>query len=230
MRKVQNLGDHRNKGRCVHCGAAQETVDHNPSRVFLDTPLPPDIPASPACTSCNNGFSADEAYTACLIECAATVSCEPDGVERPKIAALLRRDPALRALMSAARRDGPEGPLWQFDQERISRIIVKLARGHAAFEMNEPQTQEPARVTFVPLVSLTEEQLASFEDDLPEMGFYPEIASRAFNRIGVADGKIVFPGWLTVQEGRYRYAVRQAPGMWVRMVIREYLACEVIWG
>ena len=35
--------------------------------------------------------------------------------------------------------------------------------------------------------------------------------------------------WLIVQEGRYRYRVTQGDGLWVRIVIREYLAAEVWW-
>ena len=37
--------------------------------------------------------------------------------------------------------------------------------------------------------------------------------------------------WVEVQEGRYRYlAVDDAGGSWIKMVIGEYLACEVIWS
>jgi hypothetical protein len=34
--------------------------------------------------------------------------------------------------------------------------------------------------------------------------------------------------WQDVQPGRYRYLVMEAPTT-VRMVLSEYLACEVVW-
>src|ERR1019366_4307554 len=104
MRKVQNHGDDRNKGTCVHCGGIFETVDHNPSRVFLDDPLPPDLPTSPSCLTCNNSFSTDEAYLACLVECASIGDSNLDAIQRAKIADLLRRDTGLLMRMQMARR------------------------------------------------------------------------------------------------------------------------------
>jgi hypothetical protein len=35
--------------------------------------------------------------------------------------------------------------------------------------------------------------------------------------------------WITVQADRYRYLASTAQGTVVRIVIREYLACEVLW-
>ncbi|OHB79851.1 MAG: hypothetical protein A2Z25_03670 [Planctomycetes bacterium RBG_16_55_9] len=35
--------------------------------------------------------------------------------------------------------------------------------------------------------------------------------------------------WITVQEGRYRYAVDQDGGVCVRLVLSEYLGCTVEW-
>ena len=36
-------------------------------------------------------------------------------------------------------------------------------------------------------------------------------------------------GWVVVQPDRYRYAVVETGGVVVRMVLSEYLACEVVW-
>lgn len=64
--------DERLKGSCVYCGGPPETVDHVPSRVFLDDPLPENLPVVEACRECNGGFSLDEEYLACLLECVMT--------------------------------------------------------------------------------------------------------------------------------------------------------------
>jgi hypothetical protein len=37
-------------------------------------------------------------------------------------------------------------------------------------------------------------------------------------------------GWIVVQEGRYRFLASTGDGILVRMVLSEYLACEVVWS
>jgi len=56
MRQVPNYGDDQNKGFCVHCGGADESRDHVPSKVFLDEPFPENLPVSPSCLKCNNSL------------------------------------------------------------------------------------------------------------------------------------------------------------------------------
>lgn len=138
MRKVQNFGDSRNKGYCVHCGGPKQSLDHAPSIVFLDEPLPPDLLASPSCMNCNQSFSNDEAYLACLLECVVCGSVDTERLERRKIARLLQRRPSLVAeLTSLCRHDG-DRTIFSFDRHRVENVILKLARCHVAFELNEP--------------------------------------------------------------------------------------------
>ena len=68
MQQLRCYGDDRNKGFCVHCGGPSETVDHVPSKVLLDEPYPENLMAASACRKCNNDFSIDEEYLACLLE------------------------------------------------------------------------------------------------------------------------------------------------------------------
>ena len=226
MRRVQSFSDDRFKGFCVHCGGPNETVDHNPSKVFLDEPFPPDLPASPACVACNNGFSPDEAYLACLVECAATGKLEPEDIERSKVAGLLRRDGRLRGEMRAARQETATGLTWQADVERVQRVVLKLARGHAAFEI-EPKLDMPSELIILPLHLLPEKHRRDFEeDDSGVVDVWPELGSRAMNRMFVGmEGN----EWLVVQDGRYRYKVTWTDNIVVRLVIREYLAAVVVW-
>ena len=62
--------DERLTGKCIYCGRNPETRDHVPSRVLLDKPFPDNLPVVDACRTCNEDFSQDEEYLACLIECA----------------------------------------------------------------------------------------------------------------------------------------------------------------
>ena len=69
VKQICDFGDHRELAFCVHCGKETETRDHVPSKVFLDEPLPVNLPVVFSCERCNNELSKDEEYVACLIEC-----------------------------------------------------------------------------------------------------------------------------------------------------------------
>lgn len=114
-----------------------ESDDHVPSRVFLDEPYPENLLVVPSCTTCNTGFSLDEEYLACLIECARAGSVE--AVRRPKIRRILEPSPALVARLHQARRENLFGGV-EFVPEppRVSNVLAELARGHAAFELSQP--------------------------------------------------------------------------------------------
>ncbi len=103
MEQLRNLADSRLVNGCVYCGGPEETRDHVPSRVFLDLPYPENLPVVSACSSCNNSFSQDEEYLACLIESVIVGSTDPDKIRRLKVANIYRRAPALRAKIEAAK-------------------------------------------------------------------------------------------------------------------------------
>jgi len=66
----QLFADERLTGICAFCGGHPESSDHAPSKALLDDPLPADLPVVDSCTACNNGFSSDEEYFSCFLECA----------------------------------------------------------------------------------------------------------------------------------------------------------------
>ena len=112
----------------------------------------------------------------------------------------------------------------------MQNVVLKLARGHAAYEYSEPQLEEPESVSFAPIAAMSEEQLRAFET-LPAGSLLPEIGSRAFLRAAIVGNEVFTQegGWQVVQKGRYRYAVSHSDGIIVRMLLSEYLACEVVW-
>ena len=142
MQQLRCYGDDRNKGFCVHCGGPDETVDHVPSKVLLDEPYPENLMATSACRKCNNGLSLDEEYLACLLECVIAGDTAPENLHRAKIARILQENSSLSVRLQRARSDGEEGPVWAAESDRVSRVVLKLARCHAAFELNEPQLDE----------------------------------------------------------------------------------------
>lgn len=222
--------DSRLGRQCSYCGGPSSTRDHVPSKVLLEEPFPDQLPVVKACEACNNGFSLDEEYLACLVACVLAGTTEPKNIERPKIRRLLTQKPALAALINSSRSVDGSLILWKPDEKRVKNVLLKLARGHAAFENAESYTHEPVAVSFLPLSNLSAAQRADFEAPL-RCGVWPEIGSRAFQRAVVA-GSDVYPdsGWQVVQPGRYRYMMALDAGVVIRMVLSEYLGAEVIWG
>jgi len=234
MKQLTDYGDERNRGFCVHCGAKTETRDHVPSKVFLDKPYPTNLPIVPSCRSCNNSFSLDEEYLACLIDCVLAGSEDNAKLSRPKVRRILLAKPALRSRLESARYQTEGGIALTVECQRVRNVILKLARGHAAFELNEPQLDEPSDVAFLPVGEMTSEVREGFETPLlPRVS--PEVGSRAMQRLLIAcsldshDRFPLAPGWLNVQSGRYRYCTCYDGPVSVRIVLSEYLACQVLW-
>ena len=111
----------------------------------------------------------------------------------------------------------------------MSRVVLKLARCHAAFELNEPRLREPSHLGIKPLLLMTEVERDALERDGNAFGIWPEVGSRAMQRVLVAVANSVVERWVTVQESNYRFRTSQANGLAVKIVLREYLACEIVW-
>jgi len=234
MRPWELFLDQRLAGMCAYCGGPPDTRDHVPSRILLDEPLPPGLPVVDACAACNQSFSLDEEYLACFLECVLCGTTVPADLGREKIKRALSKHSSLAARVNNSKRRDEEGTLiWQPENNRVRRIMSKLARGHAAYELF-PQLEEPAAVEFAPLIAMSEDERAAFERGALVFGgpqLWPEIGSRAFFRAcGVPpDPHPRLDGWIVVQPGRYRYAVAETGGVMVKLVLSEYLACEVVW-
>jgi len=223
------FSDDRLTGLCVYCGNQPSTRDHVPSRVLLDKPYPPDLPVVESCERCNASFALHEQYVACLVECALVGSCAADAVRRDKIRRILCDTPALASRLAKSRQeDDSGGVVWTAEVDRVREVALKLARGHVAYEFSEPRLDEPEHVGFVPFAAMSQDQRQAFESSPPQ-GLWPEIGSRAFIRAAKSWAQPQADAWRVVQDGRYRYSVTQSDEMVVRMVLSEYLACEVVW-
>jgi hypothetical protein len=245
MDQLNNLADVRLIDGCVFCrsGLARLTRDHAPSRVLLDEPYPDNLPVVDACLECNNSFSLDEEYVACLVECAAVGSTNPDDMSRDIVRRILNHKPALRARIEESRRN--DGGIAHFVAEttRVDNVVAKLARAHAAFELSTPLRDNPTRLAWW-LLPLMDSEAREQYDAAHVHHLIGEVGSRATQRITVVQAQLVsaetgelltmpllMSDWVDVQEGRYRYlAVDDVGGSTVKIVIGEYLACEVTWA
>jgi len=222
--------DERLKGICAYCGASADSRDHVPSRVLLDEPYPENLPVVESCSKCNNTFSIDEEYVACLIECVIHGTSTPNDDFREKVSKTLKARPSIAARIESAKTINKENKIiWHPEIERFRKIILKLARGHMSYELGLQHIEEPLVVDVLPISLMTEEECDRFNSFDENVGIlYPELGSRAF--INLLSGKpTAYGGWHVVQNGRYRYAIGQSSGDWVKFVISEYLACRVVW-
>lgn len=116
----------------------------------------------------------------------------------------------------------------------MRRVLLKLARRHASYEFNLPQLSEPDFFNFRPLLTLNTEERSRFEesDDGAEeiLAGWPEVGSRAMQRLLVVGPQVFQEKWIEVQQGNYRFRVTEDDGLTVKIVLREYLACQVVWN
>jgi hypothetical protein len=226
MRQIENFGDKRQTDNCIYCGKGIETREHVPPRVLLDEPYPENLPIVQACEICNQGYSLDEEYFACLIECARVGSVDLKVIERKKIRAILSRKTILLDKLQKAIAETPDGrKSFSIEPERFKKILLKIAQGHALYEQNEPKREDDiSGFAFGTLEMLSDESREIFEA-IPYANKAPEVGSRAMQNI-LMSGNFMGMSWVEVQENRYRYLTFQEG---VRMVFSEYVWCEVIW-
>lgn len=210
---------------CIYCPNPASSREHVPSRILLDEPHPTDSQVVPACAPCNQSFSIDEEYLACLIDCALNGSTDSDNL-RAKVKRILDRQSALRQKIESARHDEDGRTVFTFEYDRVKNVIMKLSLCHYVYEFNAFPDMPPT-VFFGPLPELDQEVRASFEN-VPPPEIWPEVGSRAFIRVAEswAQG---FQTWQIVQPGRYRYAVIEGHAHEVRIVFSEYIWAWVIW-
>lgn len=217
---------------CFHCGSAQtETVDHVPPKVFLDKPYPGDLITVPSCRPCNSESSDDEQYVASLIEVVICGTTDPRQLKRRKISETLEHAPALRERLSraSAARDGDH--FVHPEQERVDRVLEKIARGLWRFETAQDTANLEAVVSCNVAPLMDESAIMCFFSSGSGLAGWGEIGSRGFIRsIHGSNESVHGSGWEDVQVGRFSFSV-DSGGDRVRMIFNEYLYAEVhLWA
>lgn len=242
MKQLNEYADDRLIHDCIYCGAIADTRDHVPSKILLDKPYPENLPVVGACRNCNSGFSKDEQYLVCFVESALAGLTDPDKIKTESVARAMRRAPALRARIEKAKTSIDGGTYFRAEEGRLKNVALKLARGHAAFELSQPCKSEPDHYWCGPLSILPEEKQDEF-NAVHIQQVFGEIGSRNIQRMYAMNATVTQPDgsgheiqaivndWVEVQEGRYRFlAIDDTGGIVIRIVIYECLACEVAWS
>jgi hypothetical protein len=252
MRFFEDYSDERLRAWCIHCGAVIENVpannDHVPSKCLLSKEFRANgakfdrgigdadayLPQILICKKCNADFSRDESYMLCVLHAVQAGTLYPDPAKFPDAAQVLRSN---RDVVRSLKNDSfGQMPLFDDlqpftiypDADRIRRVIVKNAKGHAYHEISEPLRESPTLVSFAPIISMTDDAREAFERGcVDKLDVWPEVGSRMMLRL--TDGPEVIGGWVVVEPGRYRYSIDWSSGVTVRTVIWEYLATETCW-
>ncbi len=243
MDYLNNFADERLIIGCIYCsGGLEETRDHVPSRILLEPPYPANLPVVPACRDCNAGFSLDEEYFAALLECVLAGSTDPAKIRHERVARGLERNFALRERLESSKREENGRIVFAVEEGRIRNVICKLAKGHATYELSTPYRAEPDLISWCPISEMTKDEWEDF-DAAHVGGAINEIGSRNMQRLLATqvlleseNGEripmnLLVNDWIEVQAGRYRYqAIDELDVVRIKIVIAEYLACEVVWS
>ena len=222
MKFYNDFSDKRMKDACVYCHGDCDTVDHIPSKVFLDKPYPDNLFVVPACRDCNISFSKDEEYVAVFIEWLKSMQNGTDEFGRSQIEKALNHSPKLEdRLFSSIVLDENDYPLFQPEHERIKNVIRKHAIGLMYYEMGERCIEDIKNISYSPIYLMEKQMVLDF--NVPPVSLlFPEIGSRLMQREIEGAG-----GWHSIQEENFRYCIGVGAAIVIRMVFQEFLFCEV---
>ena len=136
MNQRSEYGEGHPERICCYCGNLADTVDHVPSKVFLDKPYPENLPVVPCCKRCNEEFAFDEEYVAVLLECLRWQTFNPEEFKREKVRKIVEHNPAILKTVRESVRTMSDDEHFtiQSDNVRLRKVLTKLIAGHLRFE------------------------------------------------------------------------------------------------
>lgn len=218
---------------CVYCGKPANTREHVPSKAFLSRPYPEDLSTIPACFDCNNGFSADEKYVSCFLD-VLKAAVYPDYTCRIETMQRLETDKELQQLINKQINKSDGKINYNLDEKRLCRILIKLAKGHAGFEVDHISFDDVDISVWYNFIFNMEESVIDEFEEIPQTDIAPEVGSRGCVTPFVVQNietreAVGFILWNDVQEGQYRYQVmyNKTGGICVKIIIYEMLYCRI---
>lgn len=250
MKHVDYLGDSRLRHKivydkdtyseCIYCGKEAKTREHVPSKVFLSKPYPDNLGIVPACYECNKSFSKNELFLALIIELLKwNYYGDSYIIDEDTKGRINYNKTLVENIQSAIRNNTFE----QFE-ERVVKIIFKLAVGHAVFELSEGYCIKNGEISYSFFDTMSDEEIEDFTLPFNVGGEpVPEVGSRVFDRIlfidlnlaSVEDSEqktklaLVLLDWVDVQDNKYMYTCSKFGNkIVVKMVISDFLYTEII--
>ena len=220
MLKLPEYGEGHPERVCCYCGGYADTVDHVPSKVFLDEPYPDNLPVVPCCRKCNGEFSLDEEYVAVLLECVRLQTFDLDQFEREKVIKIVKHTPAILNTVRESVLQLLDGHYTiNPENARLKRVLTKLIAGHLRFEgLDQLFLHSGLKIDFYQDIHTNDEFFRRFYSPI-NSDLLPEVGSRAL--IALVENGYAGSPWFTVQPGRYEYSV--APdNSEVRIIIQDF--------
>ncbi|MDE2925985.1 MAG: hypothetical protein OXT71_06265 [Acidobacteriota bacterium] len=242
MDYINDYSDERLKGMCAQCGGGiwkeNRSSDHVPSKCLLrktegpsNNEYPTNLPVIPTCLDCNQQFSNDEEYLFLFLHCVLAGSTDSEDHMEPNVRRALKRHVGMRQQIERSKQNvsvgGSTRLIWTPEFRAVHRVVLKNARGHAYYEYGQPVLTEPEHIWAMPIEAMTKAEHEEFEIPIGGIAPWPEVGSRMMTR--VVTGQDMRSGWIVVQDGVYRYRMEEEDGLFVRAVLREYLATQVYW-
>ncbi|HPJ03184.1 MAG TPA: hypothetical protein PKU80_10125 [Candidatus Limiplasma sp.] len=226
MKYYNEFSDERLKGNCVYCDALPNTVDHIPAKVFLNKPYPENLYVVPACEECNNKYSKDEQFVAFLIDYLVMLDATNTEELLGKIESRYTNWAFMEARILDRLTKHTNGQVSiELENKRIENVIQKFALCHIQYETGTKAYSAPSYLTYSFIPQMSPQEYYEFNNPVSDT-ILPEIGCRLFQRI--YDNGDNF--WIIIQGGSYRYYVNAGSSVFVRIVIKEMLFCEVVWN
>lgn len=209
---------------CCYCGAWADTVDHVPSKVFLDEPYPDNLPVVPCCRKCNEEFSLDEEYVAVLLECVRWRTFDPEQFKREKVRKIVKHTPAILNTVRESVLQLLDGH-YTIDPEnaRLKMVLTKLIAGHLRFEgLDQLFLHSGLQIDFYQDIHSSGESYRQFYSPI-NSDLLPEVGSRAL--ILLVEKGFVGSPWIPVQPNSYEYCV-SPDNSEVRIIIQDFFGIK----
>jgi hypothetical protein len=152
---------------------------------------------------------------------------------------MMKHSSALRKRIEDSRIELDGKNVFKLEIERANNVLLKLARGHAAYELNRSYRAKPNHFWCSPLSELSPESREIFNSvHFQEM--IGEDESRSMQRLFLMqmtcqmengqhqNTNLLINDWVDVQGHLYRYIAIEDMGLLIiRIVIAEYFAWEL---
>ena len=205
---------------CCYCGDRADTVDHVPSKVFLDKPYPENLPVVPCCKKCNRRFSLDEEYVAVLLECVRWQTFDVEQFMRIKVKKIVEHTPGILETVRESVSPLLDGHFSiNEDDVRLNSVLTKLIAGHLRFEgLDQLFLHEGYKMRFYQDIHTNSEFYQRFHSPIMS-SLLPEVGSRAL--IVMIEQRIAGSPWFEVQPNMYEYCVA-SDNSEVRIIFQDY--------
>lgn len=223
--------DKKGQFKCIYCYEKADSREHIPSKVFLNEPFETNLAILPSCKSCNNSYSENEQYLACLIDYVQCKMSNLKAVKRSKIQKAFNVRPHIKNQLEESTKYNDNGDIEyiEIDDNKIQKILLKLSIGHATYSLSSIHLGEPSAINYKFFPQLTNDEMYNFNLE-PICDVLPEIGSRGGTYISILNDAIPLATWNIIQDNQYRFlAFNNKNSTIVRVVIGEYFYLEVIW-